>query len=177
MIAASTIVFWAIYSTNAERGVFLILLLMAFLFGVLRLRTKSLLFFAVFNLAGYGWVIGMLWYFKPGALELASELLQWTALAVTLPWFAVMGGYVSGLRERLRRSNAEQRAALEADKGANRVRQRSASPAWKLDLDASRPQVGRRDVSDFRRIPRPRRLSASRFCRSSTLPTCTTAMR
>ena len=113
MLAATVIVLYAIYSTNAERGVFLILLLMAFLFGVLRLRTKSLLLFALFILAGYGWVISMLWQFKPQAMELAAELLQWTALAVTLPWFALMGGYVSELRERLRRSNAEQLEALQ----------------------------------------------------------------
>ena len=118
MLAASTIVLYAIYSTNAERGVFLILLLMAFLFGVLRLRTKALLLFAVFILAGYGWVIGLLWHFKPQAMELAAELLQWTALAVTLPWFALMGGYVSGLRERLHKSNAEQRVALQKIKAS-----------------------------------------------------------
>ena len=45
-------------------------------------------------------------------VEPADELLELIVLAVTLPWFAAMGGYVSRLRDNMRDSNR----ALEAAK-------------------------------------------------------------
>jgi len=121
MFAATLVVLYAKYWANGGQPVFLILLVMAFLFGVLRLTTRKLLFFALFILAACAAVIALRWRFRPDALDLGEELLQWVALAVTLPWFALMGGYISGLRARLRKSNAEQQRALETIK-ANEVR-------------------------------------------------------
>ena len=121
MSAATLVVLYAKYWANGGQPVFLILLVMAFLFGVLRLTTRKLLFFALFILTACAAVIALRWHFRPQALDLGEELLQWVALAVTLPWFALMGGYISGLRARLRKSNAEQQCALETIK-ANEVR-------------------------------------------------------
>lgn len=118
MLAAILVVLYAMYSANSGRGALLILLLMAFLFGVLRLRTRALLLYAMFILAAYGGVIVLLWQFKAQAVDLRLELLQWVALAITLPWFALMGGYISGLREQLSKSNARQQVALETVKAS-----------------------------------------------------------
>ena len=113
MVVATVVVLYAMYAaTKGEPGVFLILLLMIFLFGVLRLRTKAMLYYALFILAAYAAVIALRWNFKPEAQETSAEVLQWGALAITLPWFALMGGYISGLREQLRDSNLEQQKAL-----------------------------------------------------------------
>jgi diguanylate cyclase (GGDEF)-like protein/PAS domain S-box-containing protein len=106
------------YSANSGRGAFLILLLMAYLFGVLRLKTKALLLHALFILAAYGAVIVLLWQFKPETLDVRLEFFQWLALATTLPWFALMGGYISGLRAELGKSNAQQHHALQMAKAS-----------------------------------------------------------
>ena len=118
MLTATLIVLYAMYSANSGRGAFLTLLLMAFLFGVLRLRTRALLVYALFILAAYGAVIVLLWQFKPETLDLRLEFLQWLALAITLPWFSLMGGYISELRVQLRKSNAQQHHSLELVKAS-----------------------------------------------------------
>jgi diguanylate cyclase (GGDEF)-like protein/PAS domain S-box-containing protein len=118
MLAATLVVLYAMYSANSGRGAFLTLLLMAFLFGVLRLKTRALLVYALFILAAYGAVIVLLWQFKTETLDLRLEFLQWLALAITLPWFSLMGGYISELRVQLRKSNAQQHHSLEMVKAS-----------------------------------------------------------
>jgi diguanylate cyclase (GGDEF)-like protein/PAS domain S-box-containing protein len=49
-------------------------------------------------------VIALLWRLKPQTLDLRRELLQWLVFALTMPWFAMMGGYIAGLREKLKSS-------------------------------------------------------------------------
>ena len=112
MVTAILVVLYAMYAANSGRGAFLILLLMAYLFGVLHLKTKVLLLYALFILAAYGVVIVLLRQFKPETLDVRLEFFQWLALAITLPWFALMGGYISGLRAELRKSIAQQHCAL-----------------------------------------------------------------
>jgi diguanylate cyclase (GGDEF)-like protein/PAS domain S-box-containing protein len=118
MLTATVVVLYAMYSANYGRGAFLTLILMAFLFGVLRLKTRALLLYALFILAAYGTVIVLLLQFKPETLDLRLEFLQWLALAITLPWFSRMGGYLSELRAALLKSNAQQRHSLEMVKAS-----------------------------------------------------------
>ncbi|MEP6657754.1 MAG: diguanylate cyclase [Betaproteobacteria bacterium] len=113
MSTAIMVMLYAMYLSNGARGVFLIFVLMAFVCGVLSVSARALMRQALFILVGYGLVIGLLWVRKPQTLDLSLEVLQWLALAITLPWFARMGGYTSSLQERLKRSNLEQRVALE----------------------------------------------------------------
>ena len=113
MSTSSIIVLHAMYGADGARTVFLVLLLMSFLFGVLRLPVRVLLVYAACILTGYAAVIGLLWRFKPQSLNLALELLQWLTLACTLPWFALMGGFISGLRKRLRKSNNDLQGVLQ----------------------------------------------------------------
>ena len=117
MVYATLVVMYAMYFTTADGvGVFPIIVLIIFLFGVLRLLRRSLLLFALFILAIDAATITLDVLFRPDAPGVNQRLLQWVTLAVTLPWFAMMGGYVSGLREELRKSNALLRTALEATK-------------------------------------------------------------
>ncbi len=105
MWSATAVIAYAMYRADQGRAVFLIVLLMIFLFGVLRLTRRALLWHAVGILLAYGALIALLWHFKRHKLDLQLELLQWVALAITLPWFALMGGYISGLRDRQKRLN------------------------------------------------------------------------
>ena len=113
MLTATVVVLYAMYSANYGRGIFVTLLLMAFLFGVLRLKARALAVYALFILAGYAAVMVLLWEFKPETLDVRVEFLSWLALVITLPWFSLMGGYLSELRAQLQKSNAQQRQALE----------------------------------------------------------------
>ena len=112
MLMATAVILYSMYRAETGRAVYIILLLMAYLFGVLRLNTRQLLAYAGFILIGYAAVIGLRWRLHPDGQELNVELLQLLALGLTLPWFALMGGYVSSLRQRLRESNAELQTAL-----------------------------------------------------------------
>jgi diguanylate cyclase (GGDEF)-like protein/PAS domain S-box-containing protein len=118
MLTATVVVLYAMYSANSARGAFLILLLMAYLFGVLHLKTRALLLYALFILVAYGAVIVLLWQFKPETLDVRLEFLQWLALAITLPWFSLMGGYITELRAQLRKSNAQQHQSLQMVKAS-----------------------------------------------------------
>ncbi len=119
MAVATAIVLFAEYSSNAGAiGVYAVVLTMIFLFGVLRLRTRQMLFFAAFMLAAHAAVLMLRWRFKPEAQDVSEHVLQWVVLAVTLPWFALMGGYISALREQLRQSNLAQRNALQTIKAS-----------------------------------------------------------
>jgi diguanylate cyclase (GGDEF)-like protein/PAS domain S-box-containing protein len=113
MAASTAVTLYAMYAANAGRSVFVIVLLMIFLFGVLQLTIRSLLACAAGILLGYGAVIVLLWFRRPEALDIGLELLQWCALAITLPWFAVMGGFISGLRRKSHKRNAELQALLQ----------------------------------------------------------------
>jgi len=102
MAASSLTLLGAMYAADRGRAVFLLLLLMVFMFGVLRLRTRALLVYTACIVSGYAGVIGLSWLFKREALDLQLELLQLLILGVTMPWFALMGGYISALREQLK---------------------------------------------------------------------------
>lgn len=102
MAASSLTLLGAMYTADRGRAVFLLLLMMVFMFGVLRLRTRALLVYTACIVSGYAGVIGLLWLFKREALDQKLELLQLLVLVVTMPWFALMGGYLSGFREQLK---------------------------------------------------------------------------
>ena len=107
MLAATLVVLATMYWAGSGRGIFPLLLLMVFLFGVMRFDTRTLMGSAIVVLVGYGLVVASLWYADPQREGLAQELLQWLALALVLPWFVWMGGYMKGLRRQLHKRNAE----------------------------------------------------------------------
>jgi signal transduction histidine kinase/DNA-binding response OmpR family regulator len=117
---ASSIVTMAFVMYYADRGraALLIVFLMAFLFGVFRLRTRQLLFLAVVAISSYAAMVAALYRYKPGTVEGADEILQLIVLTATLPWFAFMGGYVSRLRDEMAAANRELVAAKDAAEAA-----------------------------------------------------------
>jgi signal transduction histidine kinase/DNA-binding response OmpR family regulator len=116
----SSIVTMAFVMYHADRGraALLIVFLVSFLFGVFRLRTRQLLFLAGIAIGSYGLMVAALYRFKPATVEPADEILQLIVLAVTLPWFAFMGGYVSRLRDEMTAANRELVFAKDAAESA-----------------------------------------------------------
>jgi signal transduction histidine kinase/ActR/RegA family two-component response regulator len=109
---------YIMYHADRGRGELLVVYLVAFLFGVFKLRTRQLLMLALLTIGAYTVMIAALFRFKPATAEPYDEVLKLIVLAMTLPWFALMGGYVSRLRDEMRRANIELEAAKEAAEAA-----------------------------------------------------------
>ncbi len=105
---------YILYYADRGRGALTLIYLVAFLFGVFRLRIRQLLMLAATAILGYGVMIICLYAFKPETVEAADELLELIVLAVTLPWFALMGGYVTRLRDEMGATNRELASAKQA---------------------------------------------------------------
>jgi diguanylate cyclase (GGDEF)-like protein len=103
---------WVLYEADRVRALGALFYLVAMLFGVFRLGTGRMLVLAGLALAAHATV---LWLVGVRSLEMgfALELGQFAALAIMLPWFAVMGGHVNRLRSRLSDSNRQLQAAVE----------------------------------------------------------------
>ena len=113
ILVATALLMLTLYSVDEGRGALLLLYLATFVFGIFRLTTRQFLVLQGAGLAGYAVVIGLLAANRPQALELHLELVQWVALASVLPWFALVGGYISRLRHRLSESNQNLQQAFD----------------------------------------------------------------
>jgi len=102
---------YIMYYADRGRGALLVVFMVAFLFGVFKLRTRQLLQLAAIGILSFATLVLALYRFKPGTVELADEILELIVLVITLPWFAAMGGYVSQLRDDMRDSNRQMEAA------------------------------------------------------------------
>ncbi|MBL8474365.1 MAG: hypothetical protein JNM98_21435 [Rhodocyclaceae bacterium] len=115
ILSACFVLLYVVYEVQLARGAFLALLLVPFVFGSLRLSTGQLGVIATVILAGYTAVIVSL-AARPGpGFDLHEEIVQWVVLAGVLLWFALIGGYISGLRRKLS-------AARYAAEGASRAK-------------------------------------------------------
>ena len=98
------------YATQA-RGVFMMVYLMGYSFGIFRLSTRQLLALAALSTALFGldtwWTI----HYHPGVLDPDREIMQLFAVAIALIWFSLFGGYYSSLRRKMREANLELTAA------------------------------------------------------------------
>jgi diguanylate cyclase (GGDEF)-like protein len=111
---ANAVLMFAVYSFDQGRAIVLNLAMVILTFGVFRFTTREFVRTALLILAGYALVINLLMKFKPDTVNVYHEWFQWAALAGVLPLFAMIGGRISRLRERLRSSNEELRSALGA---------------------------------------------------------------
>ena len=109
---------YIMYYADRGRGGLLVVYLIAFLFGVFRLRIRQLLQLAAIAILAYGAMVLALYQYKPETVEPADEILELIVLLVTLPWFALMGGYVTRLREDMSTANRELESAKEAAEAA-----------------------------------------------------------
>ena len=108
--AALVCLAYIMYHAGPARPLLLIFYLVAMLFGVLRLDSRRLMRLAVLALAAHGTVLILLAARGGDRTALLTEFLL---LAVVLPWFAAMGGYVNRLRTRLSDSHRDLQRAFE----------------------------------------------------------------
>jgi diguanylate cyclase (GGDEF)-like protein len=112
MVLASFVVMYAAYHFDSQRALPLMILLVILMFGTFRFSTREFLVAAGVMLAGYAAVINLLMWNKPGSVNVWLEAFQWLTLAFVLPCFAMVGGRLSEMRQRVRRTNEELSTAL-----------------------------------------------------------------
>jgi diguanylate cyclase len=112
ILAATSVLAYVVYNADQARGVFMLLYLLPFLFGVFRLSTGVLLNLTLFTIVLYLLVMLGIWHYRGEAFDFRLEVVQWLVLCVVLTWFSFMGGYISRLRRNLAASNVRLETAF-----------------------------------------------------------------
>ena len=110
--AAILLLAYIMYHAGPARTVLTPFYLVAMLFGVLRLNVRRMAMLALLALLAHATMLHVLYLGGTGVNPNAA-LAEFLVLAVVLPWFAVMGGYVNRLRARLSDSHRELQRAVD----------------------------------------------------------------
>jgi len=100
MIIATFWVMVIVFYADSMRSVVLLSYLVVFVFGLFRLNVWQFLFLSAFAVVNYSLVILLLYEINP-ELTNKSDLLNIVILAVVLPWFSLVGGYITRLRNKI----------------------------------------------------------------------------
>jgi diguanylate cyclase (GGDEF)-like protein/PAS domain S-box-containing protein len=97
VIATFWIMVVVYYAYEARSGVLLVYMVVL-VFGFFRLRIRQFLFLSVFAFVNYSAIIFLLYKTHPEYINKNVEIFNIVVLAFILPWFAVIGGYITNLR-------------------------------------------------------------------------------
>ncbi len=101
------------YSASAARGLLLMIFLVSFIFGVLRLQTRELSYSGLIASMLYAALIDLLLTYRPEAIDPKLELMRWVVMSCVLGWFSLIGGHISRVRKKLSDNNLELAKALQ----------------------------------------------------------------
>ena len=96
--------FWTmvvLYYAASARSIVLLLYLVIFVFGLFRLKVREFLFMSLFAVFAYATVILLLYQNHPESINWEIDALNLLVLAMVLPWFSLVGGYITRLRTRV----------------------------------------------------------------------------
>ncbi|RMG87359.1 MAG: hypothetical protein D6708_13030 [Candidatus Dadabacteria bacterium] len=102
------IFFWTVWGLlplawlPRARPIILLFFLAPFSFGMLALNLRQYLGLVAAVCAAYGGLLAYEYARAPAAFDARYQLFLFAIFSLLLTWFAVFGGFVSGLRERLR---------------------------------------------------------------------------
>ncbi|WP_097459981.1 GGDEF domain-containing protein [Mangrovitalea sediminis] len=115
MVASLLPALYVMYFLDAgqARAIFLFIAIVPALYGILALNTRQFLAVVLIFFLLYGALMVMLHWQRPQVLSGPLELLQLFALMLVLAQIAVIGGFINGLREKLRHRNRELQSAME----------------------------------------------------------------
>jgi len=121
MVAAGIAISYLVYESSVfARPAFVALYFIAFMFGILALDTRRLLGVALFYLVGYAAAVALALPANRDA-DLPRDAMRVGILAIVLVGFSLIGGYVSGLRRKLRIANVNLTAALRESESRARI--------------------------------------------------------
>jgi diguanylate cyclase (GGDEF)-like protein len=98
--------------SGQARAAFIVVAIVPILFGMLSLRTRQFMIVGALIVALYGVLLAALALWRPVVLNVPLEILQAVALALVIAEMSLIGGYISGLRSKLRQTNRELKEAL-----------------------------------------------------------------
>ena len=104
MVVGSSWAMVSVYYAGEARGGMLLLYLVVFVYGLFRLKVTQFFFLSLFAIGNYSGVLFLLYRQDPGAFRLKLELMNLLVLMVVLPWFSLVGGYITSLREKVARA-------------------------------------------------------------------------
>lgn len=107
ILAAGLTMIYVMHNAGAARGIFLIVILMIFVFGIFRLGAREFMQIAILLLAAYALLIWPRIADRHLSSDDSLAILYGVVLAVVLPWFAMMGAYIGRLRRQLSESMVE----------------------------------------------------------------------
>jgi diguanylate cyclase (GGDEF)-like protein/PAS domain S-box-containing protein len=114
ILAAITILMYAVYHMDDGRNILLFGCFIVLLFGVFRLNPHEFTVVTLYTLAAYALVVNLLMHLRPQAIhDVPLEWMSWLMLAGFLPCFTIVGGQVNSLRRRLREREARFRGLTE----------------------------------------------------------------
>jgi diguanylate cyclase (GGDEF)-like protein len=100
MIMATFWVMVIVYYSDSMRSLVLLVYLVVFVFGLFRLNVWQFLFLSAFAVVNYSLVILLLYKINPGLIS-KTDILNIAILAMVLPWFSLVGGYIAKLRAQI----------------------------------------------------------------------------
>ncbi|HEX4781418.1 MAG TPA: EAL domain-containing protein [Usitatibacter sp.] len=112
VLAGTGVLMFVVYSFDRDRGLPLMVSLLVLSFGAFRFNRREFMTAAGAVLAAHAFVINLLMWFRPDTVNVPLEGFHWLTLACVLPCFAAIGGRLSEMRARLRRTNDELAEAL-----------------------------------------------------------------
>ena len=104
MIIATYWVMVIVYYADSMRGLVLLGSMVVFVFGLFKLNVRQFLFLSTYAVVNYVLVIFMLYKTHPESINKRVDVLNIVILALVLPWFSVVGGYITKLRMKVARS-------------------------------------------------------------------------
>ncbi len=102
--------FWAmevLYYAGPTRGAALLLYLVIFVFGLFKLNIREFLLLSFYTIAGYAAVLFLIYKNHPETIALKNEVLDLVVLAIVLPWFSLVGGYITRLKSKISNTLSE----------------------------------------------------------------------
>ena len=111
LLVSGALITYLVLTGPLARPAFISFYLIAFMFGVLTLETRRLIWVAIAYLGFYAVMIvaSVAWLGDEG---LQRELFRLLFFSLLIAWFTVLGGYISGLRGKLRQANHDLTDAL-----------------------------------------------------------------
>lgn len=103
----------AFLDAGQARAIFLLIAIVPMLFGILALTTRQFIKVGLWFGFLYGLLILGLWVYRPEVLSGELEILQAVAFLLVVAEITVIGGFISGLRGKLRQRNRELGEAME----------------------------------------------------------------
>lgn len=105
ILSATSVCMQVIWYADEARGAFLIVYMLAAVFGIFRLDGRLFMRVGFVAVIIYGIEIAVQWNFTNRPGNLIVDILQWLVLAFVCPWFAYVGEFISTSRRKLHDTN------------------------------------------------------------------------